>query len=62
VGLDGITPEEVALLYTFWSDEPERITFTPLKEAVYAVVTALVKLSDKDAALFGDYKTRGPHG
>jgi hypothetical protein len=51
VGFDGIIPEEVALLYTSRNDDPERITFTPLKEAVYAVVTALVKSSDKDAVV-----------
>jgi hypothetical protein len=51
VGFDGIIPEEVALLYTSRNDDPERITFTPLKEAVYAVVAALVKSSDKDAVV-----------
>ena len=42
---DGITTEDVALLNTSKTDDPERITFTPLKEAVYPVVTAFVKLS-----------------
>ena len=42
-GLLGIIPEEVKLLKTICVEEPERITFTPLKLAVYPLVTAPVK-------------------
>jgi hypothetical protein len=60
VGFEGITPDEVALLNTFETDEPESITFTPLKEAVYPAITALVKSSVADAEVNPSPELREP--